>query len=105
MMSTATALRRAALSRPLVREAFIELVATAFLLAGEYVDALRIADVEEKIATRVGLDFVLPHVWVTRAAAHIGHRERALEDQRLEHSGVEPPIGLGVPFERLVGDC
>jgi glycerol uptake facilitator-like aquaporin len=32
MTSTATALRRAALSRPLVREAFTELVATAFLL-------------------------------------------------------------------------
>jgi glycerol uptake facilitator-like aquaporin len=32
MTSTATAVRRAALSRPLVREAFIELVATTFLL-------------------------------------------------------------------------
>jgi hypothetical protein len=32
MTSTATSLRPAALSRPLVREAFIELVATAFLL-------------------------------------------------------------------------
>ena len=30
--------------------------------------------------------------------------ERALEDQRLEHGGVEPAVGLGVVRERFVGD-
>ena len=29
----------------------------------------------------------------------VGHPERALEDQRLEHRGVEPPVGLGVTRE------
>ena len=34
----------------------------------------------------------------------VGHPERALEDQRLEHRGVEPPVRLGVVRQGGVGD-
>ena len=34
----------------------------------------------------------------------VGHPERALEDQRLEHGGVEAAVGLGVVRQRGVGD-
>ena len=34
----------------------------------------------------------------------VGHRQGALEDQRLEHGRIEPPVGLGMVRERRVGD-
>ena len=34
----------------------------------------------------------------------LGHPERALEDQGLEHGGVEPPVGLGLAGQGAVGD-
>ena len=34
----------------------------------------------------------------------LGHAERAAQDERLEHRGVEPPVGLRHPGERAVGD-
>ena len=34
----------------------------------------------------------------------LGHAERALQDQRLEHRGVQPAVGLGLALERGVGD-
>ena len=34
----------------------------------------------------------------------IGHPQRALEDQRFEHRGVEPPVRLGAVGQGCVGD-
>ncbi len=60
---------------PLIQTGFSQMVASAFVLAAEYDEALNVATLEEMIAARVGLDFVIPHVWITRATAYIGQRE------------------------------
>jgi DNA-binding CsgD family transcriptional regulator len=60
---------------PLIQTGLAHRVASAFALAADYEEALRLAALEETIATRVGLDFVIPHVWITRATAYIGRGE------------------------------
>jgi LuxR family transcriptional regulator, maltose regulon positive regulatory protein len=60
---------------PLIQTGFAQMAAAAFVLAAEYEDAINVAVLEETIANRVRLEFVIPHAWITRATAYIGRAE------------------------------
>jgi len=57
---------------PLVRTGFLQTLGQALFLSADYEDALAISYRQEAEATRLGLDFVLPHAWSMRMAAQIG---------------------------------
>jgi ATP/maltotriose-dependent transcriptional regulator MalT len=60
---------------PLVKTGFLQTVGQALLLCAEYEDALAITRRQEAEATRLGLDFVIPHTLCLRIGAQIGLRE------------------------------
>ncbi len=60
---------------PMARSAFLSMLAVAFVLAGEYDEALKAADRAADESERYRLDFVLPHILVLKAAAELGRRD------------------------------
>jgi ATP/maltotriose-dependent transcriptional regulator MalT len=61
---------------PLVKTGFLQMLGTALVLGADYAAALEVADIEQREAERLGLDFVVPHALCMRANAEAGLRRQ-----------------------------